>query len=121
MDARPRTSPAPLFILTQSRSGKASTHKDVKNEGRSGDAYENKGQRDNMPEKKSDFVSDIARLPRNFEGFTPNYMEFVRGSRFRGAIWRGKLAATPGGNVLGESRERRGGSGTAPTNLCGGG
>jgi hypothetical protein len=33
--------------------GRALTQKDVKNEGRSGDMYENKGDRDTMPDSKS--------------------------------------------------------------------
>ena len=38
----------------KSRWGKRITHKDVKNEDRSGNVYENKGQDDNLPDTKGD-------------------------------------------------------------------
>jgi hypothetical protein len=42
--------------LIKVRNG-AVTHKDVKNEGTSGDVYENKGMGDKIDEKRSGFVS----------------------------------------------------------------
>ena len=60
MFAWPRTSSPILFNLTRSRFEDPSVRKDVKNEGRSEEVYENKGQHDTMPEKKCDFVSEIA-------------------------------------------------------------
>jgi len=40
------------------------TQKDVKNEGTSGDVYENKGMSDTMPENQSDFLAENAQIPR---------------------------------------------------------
>jgi hypothetical protein len=45
------------------------TGKDVKNEDRSGDMYENKGTHDTLTEEKSDFVSENATLSQIFATF----------------------------------------------------
>ena len=51
----------PLWRLTNTlikvRNG-ALTHKDVKNEGTSGDVYENKGVNDTMPDNPSGFLAE---------------------------------------------------------------
>jgi hypothetical protein len=78
-----RTSPSTLFNLTQSRSGKLFIQRDVKNEGRSGKVYENKGPHDKVPENKSDLVSEITKVARNFATFARNFAGFVhRGQEF---------------------------------------
>jgi hypothetical protein len=41
------------------RQGTPSTHKDVKNEGRSGNVYENKESRDNLPDTKDDICARL--------------------------------------------------------------
>ena len=83
MDAGSRISSATRFNLTRSRSGKPFTQKDVKNAGRSGEVYENKGQHDKVPEKNSDFVSEITKVARNFATFARNFAGFVhRGREF---------------------------------------
>ena len=58
--------------------------KDVKNADRSGEVYENKGQLDRMPDKKSDFVSDSAEISRNLASFSRNAAEFVSD---QGLLW----------------------------------
>jgi hypothetical protein len=50
-------------VLFKVRNG-ALTHKDVKNEGTSGDVYENKGASDTMAENKRDFLAENAQIPR---------------------------------------------------------
>ena len=70
MDARPRTPSASPFNLTPSRPGKPFTRKDVKNADRSGEVYENKGQHDIVPVKKSDFVSENAEISQNSASFS---------------------------------------------------
>ena len=50
-------------VLFKVRNG-ALIHKDVKNEGTSGDVYENKGMSDTMPENQSDFLAENAQIPR---------------------------------------------------------
>ena len=50
-------------VLFKVRNG-ALIHKDVKNEGTSGDVYENKGVNDTMPENQSDFLAENAQIPR---------------------------------------------------------
>ena len=50
----------------KSRVGKRATHKDVKNEDRSGNVYENKGPCDNLPDAKDDISARLhANLHRN--------------------------------------------------------
>ena len=44
------------YALIKVRNG-ALTHKDVKNEGTSGDVYENKGESDKMDDNRDDFVT----------------------------------------------------------------
>jgi hypothetical protein len=44
------------------RNERRPTQKDVKNEGRSGDVYENKESRDKMTELESDIMSDFAEI-----------------------------------------------------------
>jgi hypothetical protein len=44
-------------------------HRDVKNEDRSEEVYENKGLHDIKPEKKSDFVSEYAKFAGNLVAF----------------------------------------------------
>jgi hypothetical protein len=49
-----------------SRSGARATHKNLKNAGRFGNVYENKGQDDNLPDTKEDFSAWLhAILRRN--------------------------------------------------------
>ena len=50
-------------MLIKVRNG-ALTHRDVKNEGTSGDVYENKGVSDTMAENQSDFLAENAQIPR---------------------------------------------------------
>jgi hypothetical protein len=98
MNARSRTTFAPVFILTRSRSGKPANQKDTKNADRSGEVYENKGQYDKVPEKNSDFVSEIAEFAQNFAGFAPNSASFAPPKPFSrrpcAGLRRNKLAAT---------------------------
>ncbi|MGA3164813.1 MAG: hypothetical protein ABSF14_01710 [Terriglobia bacterium] len=55
----------PLWRLTHTlikvRNG-ALTHKDVKNEDRSGDVYENKGESDKMDDNRDDLVTENSRI-----------------------------------------------------------
>jgi hypothetical protein len=52
----------PLWRLTLIKVRKgAQTHRDVKNEGTSGDVYENKGAHDTMPDNKSRFWPKIQK------------------------------------------------------------
>ena len=51
------------YALIKVRNG-ALTHKDVKNEGTSGDVYENKGEGDKMDDNRSGFLSANARVAR---------------------------------------------------------
>jgi hypothetical protein len=50
-------------VLLKVRNG-ALTQKDVKNEGTSGDVYENKGEGDKMDDNRDGFLSDNARVAR---------------------------------------------------------
>jgi hypothetical protein len=51
--------------LIKVRNG-ALTHKDVKNEDRPGDVYENKGEGDKMDDNRSGFVAENAKVGRKF-------------------------------------------------------
>ena len=56
----------PLWRLTLIKVRKvAQTHRDVKNEGTSGDVYENKGAHDTMPDNKSRFWPKNAKVRDN--------------------------------------------------------
>ena len=56
----------PLWRLTLIKVRKgAQTHRDVKNEGTSGDVYENKGTHDTMPDNKSRFWPKNAKIRDN--------------------------------------------------------
>jgi hypothetical protein len=50
-------------VLFRVRNG-ALTHKDVKNEDRPGDVFENKGSDDTMPENQHDFLAVNAQVSR---------------------------------------------------------
>jgi hypothetical protein len=75
--------------------------KDTENEGRSGDVYENKWHDDIMPEKNSNFVSEIAGSSQNFAGFSRNTADLMsdHGDQASGWQWntrrcfRGRLHA----------------------------
>jgi hypothetical protein len=56
--------PAADLPLASFLSGKGATQKDVKNEDRSGDVYENKGLNDTMTEIRSVFLSEIRSFCR---------------------------------------------------------
>ena len=53
----------------RSKPGDIVPNKDVKNEGRSHDVYENKGTHDTITENKNDFVSDNASILQNIATF----------------------------------------------------
>jgi hypothetical protein len=66
MDARPRTTLPTPFNLTRSRFHGWSAPKDLKNEGASGDVYENKGGHELRSVKRAAFCGKLQQLARNY-------------------------------------------------------
>jgi hypothetical protein len=56
--------------------------------------YENKGSHDKLPEKNSDFVSEIAKFARNFGVFARSFASFAHENR----SWGGFMPAFGQGN-----------------------
>jgi hypothetical protein len=50
-------------VLSKGRNG-ALTHRDVKNEGTSGDVYENKGEGDKMDDNRPGFLAENTQISR---------------------------------------------------------
>ncbi len=70
--------------------GNPSTHKDVRNEGRSGNVYENKGTADNLPETKDDICAwlegilhKITRILQEPSAFLPLFERWRAIPRFK--------------------------------------
>ena len=78
---------ASLFKLPGSRSHIGQNLRDVKNEGRPGDVYENKGSQDNMTEKTRGPYDRNCRISQVFSGFSPEKQETGRILNELGAYW----------------------------------
>jgi hypothetical protein len=106
-------SPTP-FNLTRSRFQSRTAKKDTKNAGRSEEVYENKGHDDIMPDKNSDFVSEIAKSAQDFVAFAPNFAGFFRENRGWRVISQNWASFSPAGvshrihRVLRESTDKNG-------------